>query len=151
MVWTAIDIEGERHILQVPVHRQLHLNIMKTVSILTCAFLLAVSSAFAGPVNKECPVRGKAVDGSTSVELAVGFCCGRCQAKFDKDPVALLAKVAETADGKCPISGRDVDEDATSTISIAVCCGGCKGKVKKNPKEYLAKIGGAAKKSKGGS
>ena len=75
----------------------------------------------------------------------------RCQTKFDKDPVALLAKVAETADGKCPISGRDVDEDATSTISIAVCCGGCKGKVKKNPKEYLAKIGGAAKKSKGGS
>jgi len=124
---------------------------MKTVSILTCALLLTVSSAFAGPVNKECPVRGKAVDGSTSVELKVGFCCGRCQAKFDKDPVALLAKVAETADGKCPISGRDVDEDATSTISIAVCCGGCKGKVKKNPKEYLAKIGGAAKKSKGGS
>ena len=108
---------------------------MKIISLIVCGLIMSLAPAFAGPVNKNCPVRGKAVDGSSAVEVKVGFCCGRCQAKFDKDPVALLAKVAKTADGKCPISGRDVDEDATSTISVAVCCGGCKGKVKKNPKE----------------
>ena len=120
---------------------------MKIISLIVCGLIMSLAPAFAGPVNKNCPVRGKAVDGSTAVEVKVGFCCGRCQAKFDKDPVALLAKVAKTADGKCPISGRDVDEDATSTISVAVCCGGCKGKVNKNPKEYLAKIGSEKKDS----
>ena len=113
---------------------------MKIISLIACALMLTLSSAFAGPVNKNCPVKGKAVDGSTAVEVKVGFCCGRCQAKFDKDPVALLAKVAKTAEGKCPISGRDVDEDATSTIAVAVCCKGCKGKVEKDPKKFLAEI-----------
>ncbi|MCH2065108.1 MAG: hypothetical protein VX633_14305 [Verrucomicrobiota bacterium] len=113
---------------------------MKIISLIACALMLTLSSAFAGPVNKNCPVKGKAVDGSTAVEVKVGFCCGRCLAKFDKDPVALLAKVAKTAEGKCPISGRDVDEDATSTISVAVCCKGCKGKVEKDPKKFLAEI-----------
>ena len=120
---------------------------MKTISLIVCGLIMSLAPAFAGPVNKNCPVKGKAADGSTAVEVKVAFCCGRCQAKFDKDPVALLAKVAKTADGKCPISGRDVDEDATSTISVAVCCGGCKGKFEKNPKEYLAKIEGKKKDS----
>ena len=124
---------------------------MKTISILVGSLLLSLTPVLAGPINKDCPVKGRAVDGSKAVEISVGFCCGRCKAKFDKDPAALLAKVAETEDGKCPISGRDVDEDATSKIAVAVCCNGCKGKVEGDPKAYLAKLGAAGKKKKKGS
>ena len=92
-------------------------------------------------------MKGKAADGSTAVEVKVGFCCGRCVSKFEKDPAAVLAKVAEAAEGKCPFSGRDNDPDATSTISVAVCCGGCKGKVANDPKKFLAKIANNEKSS----
>ena len=108
---------------------------------------LSLLPAFAGPVNKICPAKGKAADGSTAVEVKVGFCCGRCVPKFEKDPAALLAKVAKAADGKCPISGRDNDPDANATISVAVCCGGCKAKVAKDPKKFLAKIASEKKDS----
>ena len=113
---------------------------MKIISLVVCGLILSLPPAFAGSVNKICPVKGKAADGSTAVEVKVGFCCGRCLAKFEKDPAALLGKIAEADDGKCPISGRDNDPDATATISVAVCCGGCKGKVAKDPKKFLAKI-----------
>ncbi|MEO1824680.1 MAG: hypothetical protein ABGZ31_03170 [Roseibacillus sp.] len=120
---------------------------MKIISLIICGLTLSLLPAFAGPVNKICPVKGKAADGSTAVEVKVGFCCGRCVSKFEKDPAALLAKVAKAADGKCPISGRDNDPDATATISVAVCCGGCKGKVAKDPKKFLAKIASEKKDS----
>lgn len=46
------------------------------------------------PGNAKCPVSGEDVDPETAVvhteELA--FCCERCQAKFDKDPAAVLTK-----------------------------------------------------------
>tara|TARA_B100000963_G_scaffold266281_1_gene234473 strand:- start:3168 stop:3530 length:363 start_codon:yes stop_codon:yes gene_type:complete len=118
---------------------------MKIIFLVVCGLMLSLVPVFGGPVNKICPVKGKAANGSTAVEIKVGFCCGRCVAKFEKDPVALLGKVAEAADGKCPISGRDNDPDATATISVAVCCGGCKSKVAKAPKKFLAKIAGRKK------
>ena len=120
---------------------------MKLVYLIVCGLTLSLMSAFASPVNKTCPVKGKAADGSTAVEVKVGFCCGRCVSKFEKDPAAVLAKVAEAAEGKCPFSGRDNDPDATSTISVAVCCGGCKGKVANDPKKFLAKIANNEKSS----
>ena len=74
-----------------------------------------------------------------------------CKAKFDKNPSAFLAEVAETAEGKCPISGRDAGKEASSTITVAVCCTGCLGKVENNPKPYLTKLARTLKKGKGGS
>ena len=122
-------------------------GILKLVYLIVCGLTLSVMSAFAGPVNKTSPVKGKAAGGSTAVEVKVGFCCGRCVSKFEKDPAAVLAKVAEAAEGKCPFSGRDNDPDATPTISVAVCCKGCKGKVANDPKKFLAKIANNEKRS----
>ena len=124
---------------------------IKTVSVLSCFLALSLSSIFAGPINRNCPVKGKAVNGSKVAEIAVDFCCSRCKAKFDKNPSAFLAEVAETAEGKCPISGRDAGKEASSSITVAVCCTGCLGRVENNPKPYLTKLARTLKKGKGGS
>ncbi len=44
--------------------------------------------------NQKCPVSGKKVDaGTATVHIQeVGFCCEKCQAKFKKDPAAVLNK-----------------------------------------------------------
>lgn len=121
---------------------------MKIVSLIAAALMLTLSSAFsADAVNKTCPVKGKAVDGSTTASVDVAFCCKKCKAKFDKAPASFLAKVAAAEKGKCPISGQDAG-DAKSTIAVAVCCKGCKGKVEKDPKKYLAALGEKSGKKK---
>ena len=44
--------------------------------------------------NKTCPMKGKDVTSSSpSVEVTVGFCCGKCKDNFDKDAAKHLAKV----------------------------------------------------------
>ena len=99
----------------------------------------SLSSAIAADaVNDKCPISGKAADGSDSVELVAKFCCGKCVAKFEKDPTAYAAKVAKAADGKCAFSGKDAEEE--SKISIAVCCGKCKKKGDADPKALFAKL-----------
>ena len=112
---------------------------MKTVSLIAFALMMTLSQGFAAdPVNKECPIKGKAVDGSKAASVEVSFCCKKCKAAFDKDPIAGLVKFAKAKDGKCPVSGKDVDTAVKSTVSVAVCCNGCKGKLAKNPKKHLA-------------
>jgi YHS domain-containing protein len=91
-------------------------------------------------INDICPVKGKAADGSKSVEYTATFCCEKCVAKFEKDPAKYAKKVAEAEEGKCAFSGKDVDAEATSTVKIAVCCGGCEKKVTAEPEKYLGKI-----------
>ena len=112
---------------------------MKIVNLIAFALMMTLSQGFAvDPVNKECSIKGKAVDGSKDASVDVSFCCKKCQAAFDKDPIAGLVKLAKAKDGKCPVSGRDVDAAVKSTVSVAVCCNGCKGKLAKDPKKHLA-------------
>ncbi len=50
------------------------------------------------PINKKCPISGKDVDAkqtSTYKEQVIGFCCGNCKEKFDKEPEKYIGKVKE--------------------------------------------------------
>lgn len=50
------------------------------------------------PINATCPVSGKPVDVGFVVvhqDQAIGFCCGKCKARFEADPTELVKKVAE--------------------------------------------------------
>ena len=114
-------------------------SLIKSAIALLGAVSITLGSAIAADaVNDKCPLTGKAVDGSKSVELVAKFCCGKCVAKFEKDPTAYAAKVAKAADGKCAFSGKDAEEE--SKISIAVCCGKCKKKGDADPKALFAKL-----------
>ena len=104
-----------------------------------CAIAFGSGAALAADaVNKNCPISGKAADGSKSVKYTAEFCCGKCVAKFEKDPTAYAAKVAKAAKGKCAFSGKAASE--TSDVHIAVCCGKCEKKVKADPAKFFAKL-----------
>jgi len=114
---------------------------MKATRVLTLivgVLALTLAHGFAGALNKTCPVKGK--EASKEATVKVSFCCEKCKAKFDADPIAMLAKVADAAEGKCPASGKDVDAAQTSSIAIGVCCDGCKKKVEEDPKKYLKDV-----------
>ena len=52
-------------------------------------------------INAKCPVSGENVDAGQSFEYKkqlIGFCCGDCKGKFEKDPAKFIAKVAEFKD-----------------------------------------------------
>ena len=107
----------------------------------TLFFVLAFGSGVAhaaDAVNKKCPLSGKASDGSKSVKYTAEFCCGKCVAKFKKDPTAYAEKVAKAEKGKCAFSGRAASESVD--IHIAVCCGKCEKKVKTDPGKFFAKM-----------
>ena len=109
------------------------------------------------PVNDKCPVSGADIDPKFFVvheERRVAFCCGKCKAKFEKDPSAFVAKLpAAKRDGageagapvndKCPVSGAAVDAAHTVTHEgrlVGFCCGKCKAKFVADPKAFAAKL-----------
>ena len=52
-------------------------------------------------INKKCPVSGEDVDAGQTFEYKkqlIGFCCGDCKGKFEKEPAKFIAKVAEFKD-----------------------------------------------------
>lgn len=106
----------------------------------TLSFHSTIQADDSAAINDVCPVKGKDVDGSKAVEFTATFCCGKCVAKFEKDPAKYASKLAEAEDGKCALSGKEVDPEATATIKIAVCCGGCEKKVSADPVKYLGEI-----------
>jgi YHS domain-containing protein len=118
---------------------------MKSIFALILALFTAASIAKADPVNKDCPVSGKAADKSKTSEYAktVAFCCEKCKAKFDADPKSFVAKVAsyDAKDAKCPVSGKKVDEKVTSEYKATVgfCCAKCKGKFDAAPDKFIEK------------
>jgi YHS domain-containing protein len=115
---------------------------------LVLSFSVAAFSAGSNPaasVNDKCPVSGEKVDAKQTSELKIGFCCGECKGKFEKDPVASLNKMDKLPNEKCPVAGKPVKE-ASSTVTIAFCCDECKGKFDKEPGKYLGKLKAAEKK-----
>ena len=114
---------------------------IKILTIIACGLMLSLTQSFAGPVNTECPIKGKKVDSSSKTsDIEVTFCCKKCKTAFDKDVLSGLQKFAAAKDGKCPVSGKDVDPACKSTASVATCCGGCKKKLDKDPKKHLASV-----------
>ena len=71
--------------------------------------LVVLSVAFAGgaaaavsfdgdPINKTCPLTGKDVNPTKTVEYEkqlIGFCCDDCKGKFESDPKKYIGKVKE--------------------------------------------------------
>lgn len=108
------------------------------------------------PVNERCPVTSAKVDPKFFVlheDQRVAFCCGKCKAKFEKDPSAFVEqlpglKKAQAAaptpiNAKCPVSGAAADAAHTVTHAgrlVAFCCDKCKAKFAKDPKPFLAKL-----------
>ena len=101
--------------------------------------------------NEKCPVSGQAVDAEQTVTLTrtIGFCCGKCLSKFEKDPSAIAGKVLALApkegpvNASCPVKGKAVDASSKTVDvggqTVAVCCGGCAKKLKANPDKFEVK------------
>ncbi len=54
--------------------------------------------SFADPINKVCPVSGKDVNVTKTVEYEgqlIGFCCDDCKGKFESEPKKFIGKVKE--------------------------------------------------------
>jgi YHS domain-containing protein len=57
-----------------------------------------ISFAGGDPINKKCPVSGKDVNPTKTVEYekqVIGFCCDDCKGKFESDPKKYIGKVKE--------------------------------------------------------
>ena len=120
-------------------------HLMKTLFTLVAAFFLGAGFASADPVNKLCPVSGKAGDPAVIVKYAkkIGFCCDKCKGKFEKDPASFAEKIAEykTDSKKCLVSGEDADAEKTLEYKaeISACCDKCEAKIKAEPDKFIAK------------
>src|SRR6185295_9062996 len=90
--------------------------------------------SFDDPINKTCPLTGKDINPTKTVEYEkqlIGFCCDDCKGKFESDPKKYIGKVKEfkkkkfpadeeisyTADDPinktCPLTGKDVNPTKT--------------------------------------
>ena len=101
----------------------------------------------AAPINDVCPFSNKAINASKTSTVKVGFCCGNCQGKFEKNPAAYFAKVAKTGSDKCPMSGKPAKASKSASVTVGLCCGKCKAKFDKAPRKSLAKVKAAKKKA----
>jgi len=141
---------------------------MKTLALVTLTTCLAIAATAAAkaslddPINKTCPLTGKDVNPTKTVEYEkqlIGFCCDDCKGKFESDPKKYIGKVKEFKKGKkeadeeisfadpinkkCPVSGKDVNKEKTSEYEgqlIGFCCDDCKGKFDKEPAKYIGKV-----------
>lgn len=124
---------------------------MKALIASIIAGIFMAGAAQADPANKTCPVSGKAIDATktTEVSVTVGFCCEKCQAKFEGDAAAKDAAVKKyagskdsPANTKCDTSGKDVNKEKTAkaSMTVAFCCDKCKAAFEKDPKKYIAKV-----------
>ena len=122
---------------------------MKFLATLFASLLLA--GAATADTNRKCHVSGKEVDAAVTsdVKVTVGFCCSKCQAKFEADPKMQQAAVKKHAGSKespvnkkCPISSKDVVEANTATPSMTVsfCCEKCKASFDADPRKYISKV-----------
>src|SRR6185436_12090376 len=123
--------------------------------------------SFDDPINKTCPLTGKDINPTKTVEYEkqlIGFCCDDCKGKFEADPKKYIGKVKEfkkkksaeeisfddPINKKCPITGKDVVSGKTSEYEkqlIGFCCQDCVGKFESDPKKYIGKVKEFKKKS----
>jgi YHS domain-containing protein len=111
------------------------------------AALVAAQTDNALPVNKKCPMSGRAVNLQQTLTHegeTIAFCCGDCKANFSQNPAEHASKIQRlTVNTKCPMSGRDINPAQTLTHEkerIAFCCGDCKANFEQDPAQHLAKV-----------
>jgi len=132
--------------------RSIPTTMKKLIATLIAGLFCAGSALAEDAANKKCPVSGKDADSAvtSSVSVTVGFCCAKCQGKFDTDAKAkedALKKYAGSKDSpankKCVYqASKDAkaENTATASKSVAFCCDKCKGEFEKDPKKYLPKV-----------
>jgi YHS domain-containing protein len=118
--------------------------------------------SFADPINKTCPITGKDVNATKTVDYegqTIGLCCDDCKGKFEADPKKYIGKVKEfkkkksaaeevaffddPINKKCPITGKDIVAGRTSEYEkqlIGFCCMDCVGKFESDPKKFIGKV-----------
>ncbi len=96
-------------------------------------------------VQVTCPVSGKEVDQAVSIEQngqKIYFCCKNCPAKYEKEPAAYKAKLADSYcyQTKCPVTGDKIDPAAYAELPtggrVYFCCSDCIPQFKKDPAKY---------------
>lgn len=112
------------------------------------AFVEKVSKVPFQIVNDACPVSGKKVDPEATARHQgekIGFCCGRCQAKFEDNPRKFEENIKRT--GKafnklCFITRRKINAKKVSTFKkvVGFCSDGCRTKFEKDPDKHIAKV-----------
>ena len=124
----------------------------KFIAALLTSLLFAAGAQAEDAVNKKCPVSGKdvAADQASTVSATVGFCCSKCQAKFETDAKAKTEAAKKyagskdtPANKKCVMNpNKDASKDNTATASITVgfCCEKCKAKFDEDPKKFMDKV-----------
>jgi YHS domain-containing protein len=134
---------------------------MKTLALATLALFLAIAAD--DPINKTCPITGKDINPTKTVEYEkqlIGLCCDDCKGKFESDPKKYIGKVKEFKKGKkkssveeisfgdpinkkCPITGKEVAagrEVEYKKQLIGFCCQDCVGKFEGEPEKYIKKV-----------
>ena len=104
--------------------------------------LSAGSVSAADTSNAKCPVSGRAVDADASADHnggTVWFCCGKCQAAFEKNSAKFTTKAnhqlvmtGQASQKKCPISGgktKAATALAVGGVDVTFCCNKCRGRV----------------------
>src|SRR5947207_16027813 len=84
---------------------------------LSMAFVAIASEKIAldgDPINKVCPLTGKDVNPTKTVEYEkqlIGFCCDDCKGKFESDPKKYIGKVKEFKKGKKKAEDEEISLD----------------------------------------
>ena len=86
----------------------------------------------------KCPVSGKAVDATKTVDFnggKVAFCCENCPKAFNANSKKFAAKAnlqlvqsKQLKQIKCPLTGRPMAADKSvdvAGVTVSLCCGNC--------------------------
>lgn len=92
----------------------------------------------------KCPVSGKAVDATKTVDFnggKVAFCCENCPKAFNANSAKFAAKAnlqlvqsGQLKQAACPFTGKPCAEGKTvevAGVKVGFCCGNCQGKASK--------------------
>ncbi|MGE4134331.1 MAG: hypothetical protein AB7E98_01345 [Pirellulales bacterium] len=117
---------------------------MKTRILLAVAAVAFLSAGSLRAADLKCPLSGKPVDETKTVEFnggKVAFCCGNCPKAFSAAPEKFAAKAnlqlvqsGQLKQVKCPLTGRPCAPDKSvevDGVKVGLCCAGCLGKVTK--------------------
>ena len=93
---------------------------MRMLALLAAAFMLTAAGQEEA-INSKCPVSGKPAKASKTVEYkgkTLGFCCGFCIKKFNKDPESYVADMPEfkTQEAKTAELGKVVPDFKLKTV-----------------------------------
>jgi len=107
------------------------------------------------PSFPSCPVTGEPINFATSVATDGGpvfFCCKRCVAKYQANPLKYVAEVAAQRNALanrpkvqviCPVTKESVDQDVfveSNGEKIYFCCKDCVKKYQKTPAQYASAL-----------